>query len=116
MVWTPVSIFILIIKHTIVSPISATDPLRPNQGMEIQIQCKVPETTTQDGKYKLFWFKDEQLINNGNKTLFKEETYKVISKNDSLAIKNILPSDNGVYKCYFRGIKFQQFTIDVIRE
>jgi len=93
---------------------SVAAPLQPNQGMEIQIQCKVPESTTQGEDYKLFWFKDDQLINNGNKTLFKEETYKVVSTNDSLAIKNILPSDNGVYKCYFRGIKFQEFTINVI--
>ena len=90
--------------------------------MDIDIDCPVPIITSPSATPAVFWFKNNQLINNGNSVLYKSSTYEIIEETSdddhykivTLNIKKISVADEGLYKCYHRGIKYHAATIKVI--
>ena len=66
-----------------------------------------------NGKYLLYWFKENQIINNGETILWKKDKYSIIKSTNSLQINDIQTAEDGTYSCYFRGISYFGISVTV---
>jgi len=64
----------------------------------------------------LYWFKDSQVINNGEKIIWKKDTFAIKKSTNELEIREIQTEDEGNYTCYFRGINYFEISLTVFGE